>query len=241
MTGSRVPDLVAWRAATTTHDWSDGKYLAKLFALWRKAGLIGPPDTAAGGDDKPLRLAPRGDVAKTLLSAPARRGQIAASVAGSDPHPWHASLVLYPFDRELGRNEGYNMVALEVPRPVCAALPPGKLLDLFDRAHGPDDTEFAGIHPKAHWAHLQAEVYVPALTIGPMFAGLYWADFLGPGTVELFSRRAIDGLDLARCRWHGRRGVSFAVTDDLASADTPETEDRLAAMTDHLRQTMSAP
>jgi len=240
MTRTSIPNPVLWRVTTGTHDWGTGKYLTQLFSLWREAGLVGLPEWATGQDEKLLRIAPDKDIVATMLAQPQRRGALSAIVGGSEPHPWQTSLVLSRFDPDLRRNEGYNIVNLEVPRAVCMALSTPRLLDLFEQAHGPDDTEFAGLHPKTHWTHLQADVFVPALTIGPMFAGLYWADFLGPGTIELFPRKAINGLDVARRRWHGRRGVSLAVTDDLATSDIPETERRLAAMTNALRGAMKA-
>jgi hypothetical protein len=238
-----LPDPILWRVASGFHDWMDGALLRSLIGQWFEEGLIGNPDCMETGDkDKPWSVNAGETTADAILRTPRNpAGGIDVMMRGETPHPWWMSVVISAFQPELGRPRGYSMINLNLPRQVCEGNVSGRLLDLFEGLHRPDTCEYASIHPKRHSENLKLRAYVPALTIAPMFAGVLWANFLGPGTVEEFKPEAIDALPVARRRWFDRRGVFFAVSEDLASADKPACEAELVAMTEQLRAGLVAP
>lgn len=237
MTFSAIPDPILWRAASRFHDWRSG-FIRTAFDRFAAAGLIGASAEAAIDDRS---VAADGDLADRLLAAagagPDHDVNLVAS--GMAPAPWRLTILLSPYDADTRRNAGYSMLNLVVPRAVhTGAAASARLLDLFDGLHTPNDTEFAAIHPERHSEQLKLRAYVPALTFGPMFAGVFWANFLGPGHAGRFDRAVLDALPVFRRRWTGEQGLFFAVTPDIATADSPETEALLVAMTEQLRSAM---
>ncbi len=234
------PDAVQWRVATHAHDWLDGEALRALLGGWERAGLIGRPDAFEVGDrDKPWAVEDGEALADAILRVPRNKaGGVSGRMRGDKRKPWGLSFILAAFDARGGRTEGYSIVNLNLPRDDSEKNS-AALLDLFEKLCRPDSCEYASIHPRLRAEELRMRAYAPALTIGPMFAGLFWANFLGPGTVEAFDAKAIDGLDVARRTWFGERGVFLAVTEDLASIDTPKGERKLIALTEELRTATS--
>lgn len=236
MTWQSVRDPVQWRTATRRHDWLDGEVLRILLRGWTQSGLIGRPDRLQSGDEeRTWRLGDDEDVAAAVLRTPhLRDGGLWCRLGGAEPRPWSMSVVIAPFEPELGGTFGYSMINLDLPREYCEGVD-STLLKLFEALHRPDRCEYASIHPERHAGELELRAYVPALDVGPLFAGMLWANFLGPGTVEKFSREAIDRLDVARRRWFDGRGVFLAVSEHLTSIDSPEGERKLIALTEELR------
>jgi hypothetical protein len=229
-------DPVQWRVATGRHDWLDGAVLSALVDRWTANGLIGRPDRfEAGDEDEPWTLGEDESLVDAILRIPRNgAGGLSCRLRGERPRPWWMSLVLSSFEPEWGRTRGYSMLNLNLPRKDCEAAE-ATLLDLFEELHRPDSCEYASIHPEHHGEILRLRAYVPALTIGPMFAGLLWANFLGPGIVETFRRETIDRLDVARRRWFNSRGVFLAVSEDLGTIDSPACEKKLIALTEVMR------
>ncbi len=128
------------------------------------------------------------------------------------------------------------MVNLEFPRaPFAPEARSAELADAFARTHGPDDTEWACIHPARRWTTLRADLYEVPVTIAPMFAGVFWADFLGPGHLELFDPAKLRGLEAHRVERRGDRGLLLVVSPSLADADSPATEREMERLTERFR------
>lgn len=229
-------NLVQWRVATRRHDWLAGPALEALLDGWMASGLIGRLDRfEAGDEDEPWTWQEGESLAGAILRIPRDGGGgLSCKLQGAGPRPWRLFLALAPFEPDWGRTRGYSLINLYLPRARCEAMGPA-LLDLFEALHRPENCEYASIHPEPHATALGTGAYVPALDVAPLFAGLLWANFLGPGTVELFRREAIDRLDVARRRWFGSRGVFLAVSEDLGSIDSPACERKLIALTEEMR------
>ncbi|GJD64354.1 hypothetical protein [Methylobacterium frigidaeris] len=230
------PDAVQWRVATHVHDWLGGDALRALLGGWAKHGLIGrPSEFEVGDDDDPWIVEDAETLADAILRVPRNRaGGVSGRMRGDQPRPWGLSFILAAFDTQGGRTEGYSIVNLNLPRGESERNS-AALLNCFEELCRPDRCEYASIHPRLRAEELRMFAYTPPLTIAPMFAGLFWANFLGPGTIEAFDVGAIDSLAVARRRWFGDRGVAIVVTEDIASICTPKGEKRLIALTDQLR------
>jgi len=55
--------------------------------------------------------------------------------------------------------------------------------------------------------HLRAGPYQPAVTTGIAFAGVAWANFLGPGHLEDFDRTLFEFGDDFTAQWRGEEGL----------------------------------
>lgn len=242
---------VLWRCASRFHDWADLKFPQRLLTEAATAGIVGPPEWLErdpGGPREPLGF---GDPSDFKDAARFAAGLFAAGYAGraggylhaggSAPHPWALWLTLSTFDPEEGRVGGYNMLSLRFPRaPFEGPRRSAALLDCFTRTHTPGDTEFAAVHPARRWELLRTSLYDVAVTYDPMFAGVLWANFLGPGHVEQFDRAALDALTAYRVEWVGTRGLFLVVTPDLADADTPPAEREMQRLTEIFRRARRA-
>jgi hypothetical protein len=106
----------------------------------------------------------------------------------------------------------------------------------FRAVHGPDSTEYAGIHWYERWTDLSDSVYSPAVTYTPMFCGVMWANFLGPGHIEQFDRAMLtSSLPSQNCTWIDGRGLFLIAPASLAEIKAPDAEARLFALTDIFR------
>jgi hypothetical protein len=239
MIAPNVPDPILWRSASRFHNWQEGDLPKTLLGRWLKDGVIGVPDEIDANDvAKPFKAAEGARIIDRLLGMPKdREGHLRVSARGNNPHPWWVSVWLPTFDPEVNRNDGYAMINLMFPRAAFSgAARSMMLLDACEAIYRPDNCEFAGIHPENHLGRLQMKAYEKPLVFGPMFAGMYWGVFLGPGHIERFRRETIDALQVSRRRWFDSKGVFLAVSDDVAEADTPEAERKLVNMTEQLRR-----
>jgi hypothetical protein len=89
------------------------------------------------------------------------------------------------------------------------------LLDAFVVVHTPDDTEYAVIHPYDHWSDFAGIHYERAVTIGPMFRGMFWATDLGPGHLDEFDATKLQDLDAHRVEWWDDRALLIVATADF--------------------------
>jgi hypothetical protein len=188
--------------------------------------------------EKPFAAAPAAEVVDKLLANRIdKKGYLNFRAAGAKPHVWWLSVWIPPHDAEIKRNDGYGMINLHFPRKAFAGPAGSKVLwNAFTALYTENNCEFAGIHPERHLAKLQMKEYVPTLTFGPMFAGMFWANFLGPGHVERFHREAIDSLPVLERKWKGEKAVFLLASEDVGTADSPDNERKLIAMTEQLRK-----
>jgi hypothetical protein len=243
MTSPSISDAVLWRTASRFHDWRSHDRSRALLQHWLDSAIIGAPTWVESHDTVVPYTAPEKNLPEALLATrPADEdGTISFRTGGDAPHQWWLSMLLPPYDEETKRNAGYVMINLLVPRAAFASREKSiRLLNAFDAFHRPDNSEFAAIHPDRHMEELKLRHYIPALTFGPMFAGVFWANFLGPGHIERFPRECLDGLDVFRRRWFDSTGVFFAVSDDLQGADGADSEGRLITLTKDLRDCMTS-
>jgi hypothetical protein len=238
MMKSPVTDPILWRTASRFHDWMQGDVLRTFLERWLRDGVIGVPETIETNEKEKPFAASTGTVVDKLLAIPIdKRGFRSFAAKGNEPHPWWVSVWIPPYDAEVKRNDGYGMINLFLPRAAFAGRARSELLlNAFELLYTPDNCEFAGIHPEHHLGKLQMKEYETALTVGPMFAGMFWANFLGPGHVERFRPEVIDALPVFRRKWIGSKGVFLIASEDVATADSPENERKLVAMTEQLRQ-----
>jgi hypothetical protein len=238
-----MPEKVIWKINTSRHDWSDGAPLRRLLEKTQALGLTGPVswvEAGGSGVKKQVELPAGPALANELLKRAERDGEgVMISAGGHTPALWNILWNCYPYDAADGFVSGFNTLWLEFDR--SRATEPhqsGELLRAFMELHGPEDTEYAVIHPATHWGTFDDLHYERPVTISLMFRGAFWANFLGRGHLDEFDLGKLRPLATHQVKWVGSKGLFFITAPDLAAADKPETEAELLRVTELFRRAL---
>jgi len=235
-----------WSGATRWHDWFGGARDVPLRMIegLRRAGVVGEVQWAEVAPDDVREPVPQGDAGGALerLVRAGRKGARSHhfTAGGDRPHAWELTVLLARYLEDRGQVQGYNMLnATFAADPFAGARGSDALLQAFRALHTPDDTEFAMIHPAERWSELSDTLtgaYGDPLTLGPMFRGVGWATFLGPGQLAFFDLDALQELSAHEVRWTGRRdGLFLRVCEDVVDATTPAVEAEMFRLTARFR------
>jgi hypothetical protein len=112
------------------------------------------------------------------------------------------------------------------------------LIEMFKGVHSPDDTEFACIHPYVRLLQLAAVGYAPPLVFAPMFAGVYWANFLGPGHLDKFDVERLRGLSAYLVEFVGDEGLFLVASPRVDEATGEQAEREMRRLTDEFRRAL---
>jgi hypothetical protein len=99
----------------------------------------------------------------------------------------------------------------------------------------PDMVDAAYIHADPQWTSLADGAYKPPLVTTPTFAGVFWANFLGPGHLADFDVAKLQSIEAYRTKWHGKTGLSVVSAPTLEEALTPDGEKELLRLTAEFR------
>lgn len=165
-------------------------------------------------------------------------GYIEAGAKGSAP--WTLHLLVPPYNPKHQRVDGMCVAALTFDgKRYADSTGSAALAKTFRVVHSPDDTEYAGIHWYDQWERLNYTDYNPAVTYTPMFAGVVWANFLGPGHIDQFDKERLSNLPAACCAWIGERGLFLIDDVPLTDAGGPAAQLKFRRMTDIFRSARS--
>jgi hypothetical protein len=112
------------------------------------------------------------------------------------------------------------------------------LVDAFFELHTPANTEYAVLHPYDHWVRFADQAYDNPVTIGPMFQGVFWTNFLGPGHIEEFDREKLADLPAYRVEWVPGPALRLVVHRDPRDCAKPEVEARYLELTERFRSAL---
>ena len=229
--------MLIWRSGSRRHDWRDGVQLRRLLEAYAELGLTGDAEWAAvefAGE--------RGEAAVTQDALPGEVLRIVAegdgtcSVGGSLPHPWELHVVVAGWDDSEGVVDGATLANLRWSgTEVDTEQRSDEFFEIFTGLHGPDDSEFAVLHPDEHLDHLRAEVYRPPLVNAHMVSGACFATYVGPGQIEWFDADRLAAVDAVRVVRDDDRAVWIQGLPVLSEADTAQAEERLVALTEEMR------
>jgi len=234
-----LDQMMLWSTATRFHDWSSGEFPQRLYATLERCGAIGEPAWMQLPRRK--RQKARGRPASEFAAfarSPAcldSRGHPSFTLGGSTPAgEWEASWRIDGWDAEERRVEGYSMI--NVRFRIADQGPSTSLIEAFSSVYDEDATEYASIHPSVEASDLGGldGPYRDVLVLGPMLAGIYWANFLGPGHAELFDLAALASIDAAVVRVT-ERSFLLVVSESLADATDPAFRSRLIPLNDRFR------
>jgi hypothetical protein len=149
--------------------------------------------------------------------------------------PFEITIVVPPFDHERGRTDGYSLMSIEFEASHFAdASGSTRLIDEFAAIHSADDTESAFIHLRDDSYQLMYGAYRNPVTYSPMFDGIHWANFLGPGQFEQFDQEKIDAMGA----WMTRRvdrGIFIVTGPELGQAAEPASHEEMFRLTEIFR------
>jgi hypothetical protein len=229
-----------WRCVTSCHDWRDGSFLEHLLTVAADVGAIDEVTTW-------VQLGYSGRRRKVTIGADAlsaRLRELVGDVDGCDieaggkaPADWSLTVHVGDWRTDAARVDGMSMIQIDFSGAKFAhGEGSQQLRDAFRRAHGPETTEYAAIHPWEPWVHLRAGPYQPAVTTGVAFAGVAWANFLGRGHIEDFDRARLDVQDGFTFEWRGEDGLFAFATADLDEArSSGDVEEQLVSLTKMFR------
>jgi hypothetical protein len=220
-----------WRNATRTHDWMDLQIPLRLLETWLSLGLVTNADWFEGrnGRQRKVSIAPGALASELRKQRPAgKNNSIVFSVGGSTPRPWSVTAYIFP------ATEGMCLFNLNVDhddKDAFVVPPPQNFIDMYT----PDMVDAAYIHAEPQWGDLADGPYKPPLVTAPTFAGVFWANFLGPGHLADFDVAKIQSIEAYRTKWHGKTGLAVVSAPTLDDALTPDGEKELLRLTAEFR------
>lgn len=235
---------ILWRTVTFFHDWvEDDKSVPKnILQRLQYAEIIGTIDWySVGPDDKEIPVTDDTGLIEKLLNHRPRRGSLFRFAAGGkSPYNWEMTLALSPFDKSVGQVEGYNILNIWFD----SVLFPGdegsdRLISLFRELHTPLTTEFAFIHPYERWSNLTDPLngaYKTALTLDPMFKGVYWAIFLDNHHLRFFEPLKLESVHGGyQFEYHEGKSLFLRVSRNIMDSLDPIIEEEMLSLTEMFR------
>jgi hypothetical protein len=234
-------EQILWSSATRFHDWWACKFPFDLLKQAKFARVIGSVEWIKQGWGRTSKLKQIHDeesIDSYLLKIlPKSEKTFILEAGGTKPHSWKLSLYIPPFSQQKQRVDGYSMIKIIFEgASLQAPEHSSTLLETFFATHTPDNTEFAFIHPYLHWSQLEDGNYNSPVTFRPMFAGVYWANYLGLGHIELFDRQKLNSLSAYHVKWIDDRGLFLVITPNLADVLTPAIEEKMLKLTEEFRR-----
>jgi len=227
-----------WSGATRYHDWfSKPRILPrKMLSQAQKSAVIGSVDWISIGHEGEREKARNKQIAlENLLDHRAGRGEsFTVAAGGTNPFSWNMTLLMFPFQKALGQVRGYNILNLWLDAEAFrGSVGSDMLIEAFRTIHTPENTEFAFIHPYKRWSELSAlgGPYESPLTIGPMFAGVYWTIFLGRHHLSFFDQARLLNLNTYQVEWTDEEGLFVRVSDDVGEATDRTVENEMFRLT----------
>ena len=222
-----------WRNATRTHNWMDLEIPVRVLETWLSLGLVTHADWIEGRSGRPRKvsIAPN-DLATQLRKQPVGKdNSILFRVGGGNPHPWAVTAFIFP------ATAGMSLFNLRLDYDEKEAFPP---MQGFVDIYTPDMVDAAIVHADPQWTLLAGGPYKPPLVTTPTFAGVFWANFIGPGHLAEFDIAKLQSIQAYRTKWCGEAGVSVVSTPTLEDALTAEGEKELLRLTAAFRAAKKA-
>ncbi len=225
-----------WRTSSTHHNWNDQRFVSKLLTRATDLGLLGPVtwrQQGYKGKPKPAAL-PNASALLHDLPEPGPKEPPNAYVeaGGEEPYPWTAILSIAHLEGEENTGRDMSMIWLFFnEQAVRDRESSQELMSAFMDTHGPDNTEYAFIHPYQHSADFADRHYRPPVTIGTMFKGVLWANFLGPGHIGEFDSEKLAAISAYKTKWVDHNGFFLIAGEDIRKADDTSAEEEYLRLT----------
>jgi len=223
-------ESLIWRNATRVHDWHDLRIPLRIIDAWISLRLVAAAEWMQGSRGKQRKISVTAEGLGDLIrNEPRGRDErIMVFVGGSEPQPWNIAAVIFP--------KGVGMSLFNLTVECGDALPSSSVMEQrFLALYSPEIVDAAYIHADPQWKKLTADAYIPPLVTTPTFAGVFWANFLGPGHLANFDVAKLQSIEAYRTKWHGKTGLSLVSAPTLDDALTTDGEKELLRLTAEFR------
>ena len=216
-----------WRAKTINKPLDDGKLLKLFLQKMIEVRFIETVEQIeTNWNDKVYDVNtadPEEAYDKMISKIPKKDYLIGFALRGSRPFDWEirisfgiGSMLFFFFEDTLIKTQNKQV----------------ELLKHFKEIHNADNTEFAFIHPKAHYHYLEDDLYRSPITIQSMFEGVYWANFIGPGHLESFDQQKIMAMNAYKTEWFKNNTCLFLQgIEDISNVHKKTVEKELMRLT----------
>jgi hypothetical protein len=227
---------ILWKVNTSLHDWNDGHFMHDFLKQATTIHLLGPVTwrkLGIHGTSQELLLEHATDLLDKLPTPlPDEPPHSYLEAGGEQPWPWSVKISIAPFDEKEKKPRSMSSVWLFFSREAISTVARSQeLFQAFCTIHTPENTEYALIHPYQHWLDFANQYYKLPVTIGPMFKGVFWANFLGPGHLNEFDLQKLSAIPASMLTWIGDKGLFLRVTENILDADTPTTTAKYIQLT----------
>jgi len=223
-------DSLLWCNATRIHDWSNLETPLQILSAWIALGLVADAEWVEGANGRTRKISiPTSKLGDAIRSEPLGRGdRLIVQVGGSKPREWAVTVVLFP------KGAGMNMFNLTVALNNGMRIG-SRVSDSFLSLYSPETADSAFIHADPQWTQLATESYKPPLVTTPTFAGVFWANYLGPGHLSHFSVPKLQAIQAYRTEWRDDRAMFLVTAPTLEEVLTPGGEGELKHLTEEFR------
>ncbi len=237
-----MAERIFWTGVSRFHDWSDKAFLGRILGSACEEGVLESLDWVSHqpGQRQTLHVEDPLQVPTRILefAKPGPDSEIIfLEAGGSAPAPWTLTTQLPPFLPAHDRVWGYGIVSLLFESQGSALS--ARLIKAFLKTHSPENTEYACIHPYLHMHTLRDSIYKSPVTFVPMFSGVFWANFLGPGHIDLFDKRQLQNMQGYLTKWtDDGRGLFLIMSENIADVQSSQMADELKRLTDQFRKAL---
>lgn len=226
-----MTNQILWKTNTTIHDWKDGDFVGNLLDRATQMGLLGSVSWLKAGI-KGERLEKHLEKPSVLIEnlpepLPDEPANSYLEAGGEQPFPWTVKLSISPFEEKRNKVKTLSTAWVFFDKQAVSSIKgTQELIKAFTEVHNPGNTEYALIHPYQHWLDLADQYYRIPVTIGSMFKGIFWANFLGPGHLNEFDLEKLADISAYRTKWIEDQGLFLISSPSILEAEEnlPETE-----------------
>lgn len=229
-----LAETALWRNATRVHNWRNLEMPLRILETWISLGLVTPAEWMEGANSRTRKAAiPVDKLAETIRTQPSGTdGRLSIRIGGSNPREWTLTCLLFP------RNVGMSIFNLTLAYDDELRIG-DDVADAFFDLYSPDTADAAFIYADPQWTRLATGPYKPPLVTTPTFAGVFWANYLGPGHLDEFSMLKLKATQAYRTKWYDN-GMFLISAPTLADALKPEGQNELIRLTDAFRAAKSS-
>jgi hypothetical protein len=225
-----VADTMLWRNATRVHDWRNLEMPLTILETWISLGLVTDAEWVEEANGRARKSSiPSGKLGETIRAQPAGvDDHVSVRMGGSSPREWRLMCLIFP------KTAGMSIFNLTVSYDENLHIG-SEVANAFLDLYSPDTADAAFIHADPQWTRLASGPYKPPLVTTPTFAGVFWANYLGPGHLNEFSVPKLKAIETHRTEWRDDQGMFLITAATLEEALSPAGETELQRLTDSFR------
>jgi len=226
---------IEWTVNATYHDWRKHSFFMQFMHQAMRLGLIGPVEwieLELDSDREPLSYKISEDLPKKLVKKYFNGDEVPCwTIGGDTPNSWEFVYSVYGYSNYLGIPRAVNWIKFTFDNNAVDTVEKSQLLmESFCKLHRQENTEYAKIHPYSHWNDLDDGDY--EISVTNLIHGIYWANYLGPGHIDLFHKEKLNAVDPWQILKKNDHELCFITSPDLNFSDSKDSEIEIVRLTE---------